>query len=227
MKFERKIRHRRKLVLEDELMLKYREALLLLAERQGVESLGDYLEFGVYNGTSMACMYRVIEELQFNHIRLFGFDSFEGLPENAEEDSGGHWRSGQFKSEYEFTRHVLTYEGVNWDRIFLVKGFFCDTLNDVLIQKHQISKASVIMIDCDLCSSAKEALAFCASLIGEEAIIFFDDWYPLAKKNMGEKRAFDEFLNNHPFLAAEAFGSYLPHGKIFLVSRNLASGSRL
>jgi O-methyltransferase len=68
--------------------------------------------------------------------------------------------------------------------------------------------------------STREALEFCAPLIVDEALIVFDDWNPLAAQNMGEKRAFDEFLNEHPRLRARDYGvSYAPNAKAFLVTR--------
>ena len=72
--------------------------------------------------------------------------------------------------------------------------------------------------------SAKEALDYCADLIDDQAVIFFDDWNTanLADKNMGEKRAFDEFLDENPKFEVEEFGAYSAYGslngKIFLVS---------
>jgi predicted O-methyltransferase YrrM len=221
-KLRYKMVNRPRLVPEQALSDKYREVLLLLAERQGASSLGDYLEFGVYNGTSMICMNKVLEELGFDNVRIFGFDSFEGLPETAAKDDEGSWHQGQFCCDYEFTRKVLDFEGVNEDRVFLIKGWFSDTLNDQLIRTHNITKASVIMIDCDMYLSAKEALSFCAPLIGKEAVILLDDWYSgnnLADRNLGEKRAFDEFLSKNPDFKTEELNSYCENAKIFLVSR--------
>lgn len=226
-KLRYKMVNRVRLVPEQALSDKYREVLLLLAERQGESSLGDYLEFGVYNGTSMICMYNVLEELGFNNIRMFGFDSFEGLPETAAKDDEGSWHQGQFCCDYEFTRKVLYFEGIDEDRFFLIKGWFSDTLNDQLIRTHNITKASVIMIDCDMYLSAKEALAFCAPLIGKEAVILFDDWYSannLAGRNLGEKRAFDEFLSKNTNFKTEELNSYCENAKIFLVSRIFDDG---
>lgn len=214
-----------RLVPQEELKRKYREALLLLSKNDGAEKLGDYLEFGVCHGSSMACMYHALKDLGFDHVRLFGFDSFEGMPDTSDAEDG-NWYAGQFKSEYKFTRELLTQQGVQWERVHLVKGWFTDTLNPQLIAQHQITKASVIMIDCDLYSSSKVALDFCSPLIQERAIIFFDDWNScnLAEQNLGEKRAFDEFLNENPDLTAEELGSYTEKAewdtsKIFLVSR--------
>ena len=80
------------------------------------------------------------------------------------------------------------------------------------------------MVDCDLYSSAKEALTFCGPLLTDPAIIFFDDWNPLAKENKGEKRAFDEFLHENPHVKADELGDYSwkpgdLHGKVFRLSR--------
>jgi hypothetical protein len=118
----------------------------------------------------------------------------------------------------------LDQQGIDWKRVSLVKGFYEDTLTEELIAELGLHKVSLIMIDCDLYSSAKEALDFCEPLILDEAVVFFDDWNPLAKANKGEKRAFDEFLQEHPEFEAVAMGvyDYTPGdqcGKVFRVSR--------
>jgi len=225
IKMRNRIHTREKLVIEEQLKGKYRQGLLHLANKYGEESLGDYLEFGVYNGTSLITMHRVLEDLGYGHIRLFGFDSFEGLPITANTDDEGFWKPGSFKSDLEFTMQVLNSEKINLQRIFLTKGFFESTLTNKLRDKHKIAKASVIMIDCDMYRSAKVALEFCAPLIVDEAMVVFDDWFPLAERNLGEKRAFDEFLRAHPYFDVEEFGTYPLHGNIFLVFRNRPQNS--
>ena len=221
---ERRIHYRQRLVPEKELTEKYHAVLLNLLEKYGTDALGDYLEFGVYNGTSLACMHRVLEELALHDIRLFGFDSFEGLPATASTDDDGNWFPGQFSADYELTHRILTLGKVNWNRVFLVKGWFSDTLNDELIDKFQLRKASVIMIDCDMYLSAKQALDFCAPLIQDDCLLFFDDWNSggLAEKNLGEKRAFTEFLTEHPYFNANEIESYTTNAKVFWVSRSQA-----
>ena len=109
--------------------------------------LGDYLEFGVFNGTSLSCMHRVTEELALKHMRLFGFDSFAGLPDTAEQESDGLWSGGSFQIDYEFTKNWLTQQGVDWGRVFLIAGWYHETLTQKLIDKYKLTKASVIMID--------------------------------------------------------------------------------
>ena len=208
------------LVNERELRPHFRNALRHLQETLGRENIGDYLEFGVYRGSSLLLIYDELLRAELDHIRLFGFDSFEGLPK----DDDNHWREGAFRADYDAVVRSLERRGVDRQRVRLARGFFGDTLNDALIAKHDLRRASLIMIDCDLYSSAWQALEFCGPLIRDEAIIFFDDWNPLAKENKGEKRAFDEFLRANRDLEAEAIGDYSwrrddLHGKIFRVCR--------
>ncbi len=212
------------LISTHELEPQLRKALSYLTKQQSPEALGDYLEFGVCHGTSLACMHHVLTDLGYDHVRLFGFDSFEGLPETADRDDDGQWYSGQFNSDYQWTQSRLTADGVDWTRTHLFKGWFSETLTEDIIEEYQIEKASIVMIDCDMYLSAKEALDFCAPLIQDQAIILFDDWNTgnLAQKNMGEKRAFDEFLEENTQFTAKEFGMYtfegIPNAKIFLVT---------
>jgi hypothetical protein len=208
------------LVNETELRPHYRNALQSLLETHGPEGIGDYVEFGVYRGNSLLLMYDELLRAGLDHVRLFGFDSFAGLPSDDE----GFWEEGSFSADYERVVRALNQRRVDQRRVALVKGFFSDTLNDEFLAKHNLRRVSIVMIDCDLYSSAKQALDFCRPLLDGEAIIFFDDWNPLANKNKGEKRAFEEFLRENPVFEAEAIGdySYRPgdvHGKIFRVHR--------
>ena len=215
-------RQGQRLVPEQALERKYVEALNYLSRTEGLGQLGDYLEFGVYGGSSLACAHRALEEVGAAHVRLFGFDSFQGLPESAAtEDGGGVWPPGEFRMDERFTREFLTEQGVDWKRLTLVKGWFDETLTPATVARHGIRKASLIMIDCDIYTSTKTVLDFCEPLIGDRAVVLFDDWLSggLAERNQGEKRAFEEMLAKRPQLVAEAFGDYGANSKVFVVSR--------
>jgi O-methyltransferase len=211
------------LVPENELTEVYRNAVLWLQEQEGTQPFGDYLEFGVFYGSSLMCMHRVLDEFGLTDVRLFGFDSWQGLPEHAADEDSGLWRAGDFRSDYETAQRYMTEQGVNWNRAHLIRGWYQDTLKPELRECHRIRRAGVIMIDCDLYSSAKHALEFCAPIIGDRAVILFDDWFAgdLAEKNLGEKRAFDEFLAAHPDLECEETDTYIPTAKVFRVRRRL------
>jgi O-methyltransferase len=218
------------LVPVQELEQKYREALELLVARNGRDNIGDYLEFGVYGGASLACMHRATAALELSSVRLFGFDSFEGLPQPDEDESSAtSWHRGQFAFDEAAAKANLSREGVDWNRAKIIKGWFDETLTADLPRREAIEKASVIMLDCDLYSSTKTALEFCGPLIRDEAVLFFDDWWPdsLGAQDMGEKRAFDEFLSVNADLDVTELESYYPKAaKVFLVSRRDAKVAR-
>jgi O-methyltransferase len=218
------------LVPVEEVTRVYRRAIHHL--RETGSPVGDYLEFGVFQGDSLLCMDRVRREAGLT-FRMFGFDSFEGLPKLEPGDEALGWEPGAFRSSYGGTRRRLTNAGIDWSHTVLVKGWFDETLTPELPQALGIAKASTIMIDSDLYSSAKQALEFSAPLIQDEAIVFFDDWHGgsnLAERNEGEARAFCEFLAAHPELEATEFDSYvhteweeLPIAKVFRLTRLEAS----
>jgi O-methyltransferase len=179
--------------------------------------LGDYLEFGVFNGTSLACMHAVTKSLGACETRLFGFDSFEGLPPDCV-DEASPWPAGAFNSSEEFTRAVLTEEGVDWNRVTLMPGRFSNSLNDDVITRYRIERCSVIMVDCDLYASAQQALAFCAPLITDNAIIVFDDWPADESGYQGENVAYAEFLAAHCHFASTKLDlAYSRNSAVFLI----------
>lgn len=220
---------RREFVPAAEFARAHHEALAFLRERVGDGEIGDYLEFGVFYGNSLLAMYNKLVNLGLDHVRLFGFDSFEGLPEKTSEGDQAlpGWDAGMFKADYDRVRRRLKDAGVDRNRVKLVKGWFSETLHPSAADALGIQKAGVIMMDCDFHSSTKVALEFCAPLIRDHAIVFFDDWdagVGLAEQGIGQKQAFAEFLAEHPSLAAAEVGTYSQIGhaapaKIFHVWR--------
>lgn len=179
--------------------------------------LGDYLEFGVSRGTSLAAAYKALQRAGEIDSRLIGFDSFEGLPSEAADEG---WLPGQFRSSLESTRKYLQDKGVSPTRTVLVKGWFRDTLNDNTRQQHAIQKASLIMIDCDIYTASRDALSFSAKHVDDHAVFLLDDWGSTESKGMiGQKEAFSEFLGEHPEFSARPLRSYATNARVFLVSR--------
>lgn len=205
------------LVPEDAFYTCVRDAIGRLKTELGNASFGDYLEFGVSRGTSMAMVFKALQEHGLKDVRLIGFDSFEGLPEQADEEG---WRAGQYYSTQKATRQYLASKAVDLERVSLVKGWFSDTLNEETRKRYSISQARLIMIDCDIYSSSKEALEFCLPHITDTAAIIFDDWGWMEKKGqVGQKEAFEELLELHPTLGVESLPAYRPEARVFLVTR--------
>ena len=87
------------------------------------------------------------------------------------------------------------------------------------------------MIDCDIYSATKEALDFCKPLIKDQCIIIFDDWNSQDNSNVnGERKAFEEFLHENPFIKSKDFGKYsyfgYPNGEIKLITNTDVNKSK-
>lgn len=205
-----------------------RRELLELTCRMSQDRLGDYLEFGVFNGTSLSCAHRVLNELSMNHVRCFGFDSFEGLPQEAARDDKGIWFPGQFACRISVTRKLLSERNIDWERVTLIKGWFNDSLNDETIKRYGITSASVVMIDCDLYSSTASCLEFIAPILTDNAVLIFDDWnsHNLADKKLGERKAFEEFIAEHSEFAAEQIEGYNGFSRIIRLRRQIGQACR-
>jgi len=211
----------RGLVPEKQLTASFTDAILRLRDLNGGENIGDYLEFGVCYGSSMACMHDALVATKTGGVRQFGFDSFEGLPPETDFQDNQIWSSGQLASSIEFAHKLLTRRGVDWKKTFLVKGWFKDTLTAELVEKHQIRHVGIVLVDSDIYTSARDALAFAEPLIGDHAVILFDDWHAggLADQNLGEKRAFDEFLSRNPDITTTELPAYNENSAVFLLTR--------
>jgi hypothetical protein len=219
-KWKIKLAFGKRLVSVEPLRKTQREALQWLIREVGMEKVGDYLEFGVFNGTSLHCMYQELEAAALRHVRLFGFDSWQGLPaDSGGEQDGYQWTPGYFQMDYAYCRKWLGQQGVDWNRIFLTKGWFNETCTPALIAKHRITKASIIMVDCDVYSSTRDALEFCAPLIKDKAVLLLDDWGVTSDHPVGMKRAFLEFLQAHPEFTAEDIGQYDAWSRVFRIHR--------
>jgi O-methyltransferase len=193
-------------------------ALDELLKRVPAVELGDYLEFGVSRGTSLAWVSRALSDRRLPHVRLIGFDSFEGLPPEAADEG---WVPGDFKSSYEATKAYLVSMDLDMRRVTLVKGWFRDTCTADTKANLSLEKASVVMVDCDIYSASRDVLRYVEPLIRDHAIVICDDWGSRSSdEQRGQSHAFEEFLQEHPDLSVQPLPSYRPPSRIFLVSRS-------
>ena len=196
----------------------FRNCIDILRQLKG-DDIGDYLEFGVFNGSSMASMHHAAKSADANDMRFFGFDAFEGLPPGAELEDDGVWQKGFYACSFEEMQRSLRSKGVDPDAINWVKGWYEETLRPETAETHEIDNIAISFIDCDTYSSAKSVLDFLAPLVKQPAIFCFDDWKlnDLDIKEMGEYKAFNEFLRANPQLEARELRSYNRKSKTFLI----------
>lgn len=141
----------------------------------------DFLEFGVYTGSSLNGWSEINTHPE---SRFFGFDTFEGLPEDWK-FPGATLKKGSFSAG-----GVLPE--VDPERAQLIPGLFQDTLEDFLASytpKNQI----VLHIDADLYTSALYVLTKMDALIGNDALVIFDEY----SSALNEFKAFDDYLTSY------------------------------
>lgn len=197
----------------------FRDSIEKLQKLKG-KDIGDYLEFGVFNGASLSSMYLTCKNLGLHSTRFFGFDAFEGLPADSEKEDDGVWKKGFYTCSFEKMNECLGKKNIDAKAINWIKGWYKDTLNDVTVEKFNLGKLGIVFIDCDTYSSSKAVLDFITPLIKEPVIICLDDWKlnDLDVKGMGEYKSFNEFLETNPHLKAEEIKSYNRKSKSFLVT---------
>lgn len=169
---------------------------------------GLFLEFGVHTGNTVNLIAKRLVALGGG--RVYGFDSFKGLPmdwENAGEVAAtggpGTLRAGHF-----WLREPPNVE----PNVELVVGFFNSTLprflegrlpvlsSDGLVLKPAPEPLRLLHLDCDLYSSTFEVLAALQPLLAPGCVIIIDDFVN-----------FPGFLDSglravHDFLASQASG---------------------
>jgi len=189
----------------------------------GVGSSGDYYEFGLFKGYTFWHAQATAKKHMLNHMRFFGFDSFAGLPEihGTDKTKKEFFYEGQYSHPKEKVVSDLTAKGVDWNKTFLIEGFFNETLNEETKKKYKMNKISVGLIDCDLYSSTVDVLNFIQDMIMDKTILIFDDWNAFKKDNeRGQRKAFREFLEMNKQFSAEEFFAYGLYGRVFILRQS-------
>ena len=138
---------------------------------------GLVLEFGVYQGKSL----RLIADQIVQDV--FGFDSFEGLPED--------WTHLQRKGRFSLEGKIPKFEQSN---VVLVRGWFEDTL-PVFLETHP-GPVRFLHVDADLYSSAVTVLSALRPRIVPGTVIVFDEYFNYPGWERHEHKAFQEFIHD-------------------------------
>jgi hypothetical protein len=196
-------------------------AFELRKERSPDGQVGDYYEFGVFRGYTFLSAQRSCDALGLGQTRLWGFDSFQGLPPvEGIDEAEGEFFEGQFACGKDEVVANLSRHGLDWSRAELIEGFFHDSLTPELKRQRPFRPAAVVVLDCDLYSSTQEALAWMVDLLGSETVLLFDDWHSFGgSPDLGQPRAFRELLERRPELRAEEGWEFADNGRTFLLHR--------
>jgi hypothetical protein len=132
-----------------------------------------YVEFGVFEGHSFKWW---LNSCKNSHSRFYGFDTFEGLPEEW-----GTYTKGEMTAKIPV---------VDDERAAFIKGLFQDSLPGFLASgaiKKEVFK--IIHFDADLFSSTLYTLTSMAPFLNKGDILMFDEFN----------------VPNHEFLAFKTF----------------------
>jgi O-methyltransferase len=123
-----------------------------------------YLEFGVWKGETLAAWSKINTN---EATRFYGFDSFEGLPEDW-----GHAFGTTPKGHFGLNGEVPTVED---KRVTFIKGWFQHTLRKFLAET-KLTHPIVLHNDSDLHSSTQYALSTLDPFLEAGDIIIFDEY---------------------------------------------------
>ena len=135
-----------------------------------------FYEFGVWRGEAFKYLIKTFK-------KGYGFDTFEGLPEDWHNE-----KAGTYSSEGNIPK-VAGGE-------FIV-GKFEDSLPEFFAKKRPM--ASIINFDADLYSSTICALNFSKPVIDRHTILIFDEFLINENWEQDEYKALEEFCNKNHF----------------------------
>jgi len=159
---------------------------------------GMWLEFGVFSGGTIKQMAKA-----HSGKPVYGFDSFEGLPEQ--------WRDPNHMDPKWGGKGAFSLDGKvpfpETDTIKWVKGWFDNSLPEFLSSKTTQDKLAYLHIDCDLYSSTKEVFKHLGPWLKPGVIIVFDELLNYAGFEHHEMKAFFELILHRSDLDFVALGS--------------------
>ena len=139
---------------------------------------GDIAEFGVYKGGSLEVLAK------YNPTsKIYGIDSFEGLPDPSEKDVHKKGDFGDVSFE-----HIEAYFKSHYWNVELHKGFSPNVFEKI---KDKLFK--FVHIDVDLYSSVTDGLTFFVPRMTEGGIIILDD-YKKFESTPGCELAINDFF---------------------------------
>lgn len=141
----------------------------------------DYLEFGVFKGTSIKYWSKINGHAQ---SRFYGFDTFTGPPES--------WMyfTGKMREKHFDVKGELP--DISDKRVSFVRGLFQETVHDFLTSYKRQSEL-IIHNDSDLYSSTLYVLTKCNEIITPGTIIIFDEFLSV----LNEFRALQDYCSSY------------------------------
>lgn len=188
----------------------------------GLERLeGDYLEFGVFTGSSFVCALRAHKSLDYLgriNTKFYGFDSFSGFGTVSGGDEHPFYQNSIFSvNEKAVVKNIKKKAG--GIPVSIVSGYFEDTLKGRTATSFGVKKARVVLIDCDLKDPAMLSLDFLAPVLQQGTILIMDDFFSYrGDEGRGVAGGFFEFCKKNPTVSWRKLYDYGYGGVAYIVS---------
>ena len=161
--------------------------------------IGDIVECGIWRGGNLF-LAKKIQDKYYKEIKrkLYGFDTFEGMPEPSIHDGvkvnktyqnfknkNEPWTKASLDDVKNFSKKLFS----DIDEFNFIKGKVEDTLKD---NKNLPNKISLLRLDTDLYESTKIELNILYPLLVEKGILIIDDYGDF----QGCRKAVDEYFSD-------------------------------
>ena len=179
-----------------------------------------YYEFGMFRGFSFWFTEQLSRTEGCEGLQLFGFDSFEGLPEPELEVESIVFQKGEFCGKYEAVMEHLRRWNTDMTRVQLFKGYYSTELFQRFAAQQKFPPISICLIDADLYNSCVPVLEFIKDRLVVGSILLFDDYNQIGEDdNSGERLALREFEQRYPNFQKEYLFNYGWEGIAFRVTQ--------
>jgi len=183
---------------------------------------GAYVEFGVASGNSMKSALLHEKNTKFPSLgiqrierNLYGFDTFSEF-KGSELDNHPIWSGNKFSFEYEKVKKRFK----KCQNVFLYKQNAMDLEENLHPLNRYIREdfIAVCLMDMDLGEPTRIALEWIYPKLTSGSFIIFDEYSAYrGDPNLGEQRAFKDFLDNHPNIKPTVFKKYGDGGVAFII----------
>lgn len=166
---------------EETLMFTYNVSNKLIKEN----IKGCFIECGVAAGSQIGAMKQAIIDNKSDKI-IYGFDSFKGIPYASKNDNEqpGIGQIDKSKigilettgiSSHSIESVELNFKnwGLNLENVFLIKGWFQDTIKE---KSKEIKDIALLRLDGDLYESTKIPLQHLLKKVVKGGYVIIDDW---------------------------------------------------
>lgn len=137
---------------------------------------GSVIEFGTFMGAGLEKLISLSNLYNINLGKIYGIDSFEGLPENN--SNFPKFAKGEYNASNCHPDPInYIHDKLHYKNLVLIKRWY-DQLDSNDVNRYNIKPAKLVIIDCDIYSSTKSALNWLYEnkLLQKGTLIVFDEY---------------------------------------------------